>query len=142
MPRTREGEPPLAQPASDKFNLLELIPTLKAVNRSESVAFLVKLMMLQSWANGSTLKKRTIRGRNQVSRPSRIQPVNQRRVSFTELAADNYYPTPRSIQGRYPSVLQGNSSERTFNFQGSQNAGALRQNRDSEDLNFRGERRF
>ncbi|GFW81276.1 uncharacterized protein TNCV_376241 [Trichonephila clavipes] len=80
--------------------------------------------------------------RSQVSRPSRIQPVNQRCVSFTDSAADNYYPTSRSIQGRYPPVPQGNSRERAFNFQGSQNAGALRHNRENEDLNFRGERQF
>ncbi|GFU75924.1 hypothetical protein TNCV_2087621 [Trichonephila clavipes] len=84
----------------------------------------------------------TIRCRSQVSRSSRIQPVNQRRVSFTESATDNYYPTTRSIQCRCPSFLQGNSSERAFNFQGSQNARVLQQDRDAEDLNFRGERRF
>ncbi|GFV54902.1 hypothetical protein TNCV_3026451 [Trichonephila clavipes] len=86
--------------------------------------------------------RRTIRGRGQVSRPSRIQPVNQRRVSFSDSAADNYYTTPRSVQDRYPAVPQGNSRERAFNFQESQNAGALRQNRENEDLNFLGERQF
>ncbi|GFX75502.1 hypothetical protein TNCV_522241 [Trichonephila clavipes] len=86
--------------------------------------------------------RRTIRGRSQVSRPPRIQPVNQRCVSFSDSAADNYYTTPRSIQGRYPSVPQDNCRERAFNFQEIQNAGALRQNRENEDLNFRGERQF
>ncbi|GFU31649.1 retrovirus-related Pol polyprotein from transposon 17.6 [Trichonephila clavipes] len=53
--------------------------------------------------------RRTIRGRGQVFRPSRIQPVNQRRVSFSDSAADNYYATPRSIQSRYPYVPRGNA---------------------------------
>ncbi|GFT53857.1 hypothetical protein TNCV_4124341 [Trichonephila clavipes] len=84
----------------------------------------------------------SIRGRSQIPRSSHIQPVNQRRVSFAESAIGNYDPTPRSIQGHNPSVLQGNSSEMAFNFQGSQNAGVLQQGRNTDDLNFRGERQF
>ncbi|GFV44903.1 hypothetical protein TNCV_560131, partial [Trichonephila clavipes] len=84
----------------------------------------------------------TVRGRSQISRPSDIQPFNQRRVSFAESATDIYDPIPRSIEGRNSSVLRGNSSESAFNFQRSQNEGFLQEGRNAEALNFREEKQF
>ncbi|GFX26642.1 hypothetical protein TNCV_4536521 [Trichonephila clavipes] len=39
------------------------------------------------------------RGKIPVSRSSRIQPVNQRRIRFEDSALHDHYAIPRSIQG-------------------------------------------
>ncbi|GFX29076.1 uncharacterized protein TNCV_2072271 [Trichonephila clavipes] len=79
--------------------------------------------------------RRSIRGEIPVSRFSRIQPVNQRRVRFNDSALRDDYVTPRSIQGRFPPV-----SERNFREMGD--AGGFRQNRGNENLNFCGESQY
>ncbi|GFV81258.1 hypothetical protein TNCV_4772851 [Trichonephila clavipes] len=203
MPRTRQGEPPLAQPASEKFNLIELIPIFvlardpntleESINAAlieeqnlklptESQSFQHKLQELnlrverlqeastviaretskgEFHRKGNVFKcfscgleghqqaecrkriadqrpwnlppfRRSVRGEILVSRSSRIQSVNQRRVRFHDSALLDDYATPRSIQGRFPPVSQRN-------FREIGNAGGFRQNRGNENLNFRGQ---
>ncbi|GFU03643.1 zinc finger protein 90 [Trichonephila clavipes] len=65
--------------------------------------------------------RRSVSDETPVSRSSRIQPVNHRRVRFED-----------SIPRRFPPVSQRNSRDMG-------NAGGFRQNRRNEILNFRGE---
>ncbi|GFV71191.1 hypothetical protein TNCV_410741 [Trichonephila clavipes] len=54
MPRTRQGEPPLAQPASEKFNLIELIPMYDGSESLGTRRFLGKIndvAELGDWSN-------------------------------------------------------------------------------------------
>ncbi|GFY09382.1 retrovirus-related Pol polyprotein from transposon 412 [Trichonephila clavipes] len=227
MPCTRQGEPPLAQPASEKINLIELIPMYDGSESLGTRRFLGKIndvAELGGWsnaekgssksvqefaarinklgtqifqssnsvlttaarnANDQLLQSRFIsglrnyirrfvlardpntleesinaalikeqnlkldeiaktsapvcrlypqnhRGEIPVSRSSRIQPVNQRRVPFDDSALCDDYATPRSIEGRFPTVSQGN-------FREMGNVGGFRQNRGNENLNFPGE---
>ncbi|GFY00097.1 hypothetical protein TNCV_1341951 [Trichonephila clavipes] len=55
MSRTRQGEPPLAQPASEKFNLIELIPMYDGSESLGIRRFLGKIndvAELGGWSNG------------------------------------------------------------------------------------------
>ncbi|GFU11531.1 hypothetical protein TNCV_3883341 [Trichonephila clavipes] len=80
-----------------------------------------KIADQRSW-NSSIFED--VRDETPVSRSPRVQPVNHRPVRFED-------STPR----RYPPVSQRN-------FRNMGNAGGFRQNRRSEDLNFRGESQY
>ncbi|GFU97768.1 hypothetical protein TNCV_2532411 [Trichonephila clavipes] len=60
MPRTRQGEPPLAQPASEKFNLIELIPMYDGSESLGIRRFLGKINDAAELGGWSNAKKVTI----------------------------------------------------------------------------------
>ncbi|GFW10596.1 hypothetical protein TNCV_893911 [Trichonephila clavipes] len=68
--------------------------------------------------------RRSVRDETPVSRSSRIEPANHRRVRFED-----------SIPRRFPPVSQ-------TNFRDVGNAGGFRQNRMNENLNCRGESQY
>ncbi|GFU97713.1 hypothetical protein TNCV_4455981 [Trichonephila clavipes] len=60
LPRTRQGEPPLAQPASEKFNLIELIPMYDGSELLGIRRFLGKINDAAELGGWSNAKKVTI----------------------------------------------------------------------------------
>ncbi|GFT99013.1 hypothetical protein TNCV_3793931 [Trichonephila clavipes] len=60
MPRTRQEVPPLAQPAFDKFNLLELIPTYEGSESLGIRRFLNKINDVAELGKWSNAEKVTI----------------------------------------------------------------------------------
>ncbi|GFV26012.1 hypothetical protein TNCV_2693781 [Trichonephila clavipes] len=60
MPRTRQGESPLAQPASNKFNLLELIPTYEGSESTGIHIFIRKINDVAELGKWSNAEKVTI----------------------------------------------------------------------------------
>ncbi|GFS55064.1 hypothetical protein TNCV_2441431 [Trichonephila clavipes] len=60
MPRTRQGEPPFAQPASEKFDLIELIPTYDGSESLGIRRFLGKINDVAELGGWSNAEKVTI----------------------------------------------------------------------------------
>ncbi|GFX26643.1 hypothetical protein TNCV_4536531 [Trichonephila clavipes] len=60
MPCTRQGEPPLAQPASEKFNLIELIPMYDGSESLGICRFLGKINDVAELGGWSNAEKVTI----------------------------------------------------------------------------------
>ncbi|GFX49979.1 uncharacterized protein TNCV_3883081 [Trichonephila clavipes] len=170
MPRTRQGDPPLAQPASEKFNLIELIPMYDGSELLEIRRFLGKIndvAELGGWSNAEKvtilklklvgiaeeffLSDPTHKGHRLAEGRKRIaeqRPWNSPR--FRRSLRDE---TPVSRSSHIQPVNQRrvrfeDSTPRCFppvsqgNFRDMGNEGGFRQNRRNENLNFRGESRY
>ncbi|GFX98278.1 hypothetical protein TNCV_4909211 [Trichonephila clavipes] len=87
MPRTRQGEPPLAQPASDKFNLLEIIPTYEVSESLGIRRFLSKIDVaeLGKWSNAEkvTILKLKLSG---IAEEFFSDPSNSQLTNFDDIA--------------------------------------------------------
>ncbi|GFX84491.1 hypothetical protein TNCV_3531881 [Trichonephila clavipes] len=130
MLRTRQGEPPLAQPESEKFNLIELIPMYDGRGSLGIRRFLGKIKDVADLGVGhrqaecrkriaeqrpwnSPRFRRSVRDETPVSRSSRIQPVNHGRVRFED-ATPRRFPSGNSPLGRPGAFCKHQSCKRNI----------------------------